>query len=291
MSWGRKASTDRAESRSERWGLKDETSSIAASPPVQRLYMSPERERAAMSEGRAQAAMTNSTLALRVASDRLEDCRRVRRISGRVSVIAGLLGIACLLFIIHNPEMALVFSALGTAAACVPPLHIILRIGEAGSIEAQTLVEKEKISMLIAQAKLMGRTIVAASDDHGLSKMKHELLDMLLNDLEKASLAGRERASVLRGEAPGRTRRDARISPNNKLVTVTIGNKAKFEVWIIDVSMSGVAVEGLMPGVGIGSDAVVGARKARVVRLLPSGAAFEFAMPIPAEQFDEDIVL
>jgi hypothetical protein len=199
-----------------------------------------------------------------------------------------------MLFIIHNPQtalMALVFSALGAAAACAPPIHMILRIGEAASIEARTLVETERISMLIAQGKRMGRTIVAASGDQGLSRVKHEILDMMLNDLEKAALAEKGRAGVLRGEDPRRTRRDARIFPTHKRVIVSIGEVTKFHVLILDVSLSGVAVEGLLPGVGAGSDAVVGARKARVVRLLPHGAAFKFATPIPAEEFDEDIVL
>jgi hypothetical protein len=292
MNWEKKASTNWVGSRSERWGNKDETPLVAL--PVQAVQMSLGRERAAVTEGRAHAAITNSTLAWHAANDRLQNCRRVRRISASMSVAVGLLGIACLLFIIRNPEtalMALVFSALGAIAACAPPLHIILRIGEAASVEARTLVETEKISMLIAQAKLMGRTIIAASDDQGLSRVKQELLDMLLNDLERASLAEKGRASVLRGEVPGRTRRDARISPTNKRVIVSVGDQTKFHVQIIDVSLSGVGVDGLLPGVGVGSDAVVGARKARVVRLLPHGAGFEFATPIPAEQFDEDIVL
>jgi hypothetical protein len=296
MNWARKKdSTSYSGSRAERWGAKDETPVVAALLPVQALQMSPGRERALICEGRAQAAITHYTLAYRSASDRLENCRRGRRQSTSLSVAAGLLGIASLLFIIHNPEMipmALVFSALGAAAACAPPIHMILRIGEAASIEARTMVETEKISMLLAQAKLMGRTIVAASDEQGLSKVKHELLDMLLNDLEKASLAQRARASVPRGDtAVGQMRRDARISPTNKRVIVSIDDLTKFHVQIIDVSLSGVAVEGLLPGVGAGSDVVVGARKARVVRLFPHGAGLEFATPIPADQFDENIVL
>jgi hypothetical protein len=283
-------------SRSERWGAKEETPRFAAKQPVQALPMSLERERAAISEGRAQAALTTSTMAWRAASDRLDACRRARRLSTAASVAVGLSGIGCLVFIIYNPQsslMELVFTALGAAAACAPSLHMMLRVGEEASIEARALVETEKISMLIAQAKLVGQTIVAASDDNGLSKIKHEVLDIMLNGLEKASFAQKRRASVLRDDPAnaGRIRRDARIIPINKRVTVSIGDHSKYHVRIIDVSLSGVAVEGVLLGVGVGSDAVVGARKAKVVRLLPEGAAFQFATPIGAEQFDENIVL
>lgn len=60
---------------------------------------------------------------------------------------------------------------------------------------------------------------------------------------------------------------------------------------IMDVSVSGVAVEGNLPRIPIGADVVVGSRKASAVRALPHGMAFKFDEPIPADLLDAEIVL
>jgi len=280
-------------SRIADWGCKAEAPGIPT-PAAPALSMSPSRERAATSEGRARAAMTAATMSWRTVNERLIYCRKVQRLAALAVTMIGIAGIAGLIFIVYNLEparMILVLSSLAIVAACAPLFPCVMRVARRVDEDALNVTAMEGCRVLIAQAKRLGETIIASSDHDGLSAAKHQLLDMLLNDLEKASSAANQRSGVLRGESTGEIRRQVRICPRNRRVLVTTGDDSRFNVNIIDVSMSGVAVEGALSGAGVGSDVVVGSRKARVVRVLPRGVAFEFSTPIPAEQFGLDIVL
>ena len=275
------------------WGGTAEAPRIPT-PAAPALPMSPSRERAAMSEGRARAAMTAATTIWSTVNKRLVYNRKLERFAALAMAMIGIAGIAGLTFIIHTLEtarMTVVVSGIAAVAACVPLFPCVMRVARRVDKDALNVTAMEGCRVLIAQAKRLGETIIASSDHDGLSAAKHQLLDMLLNDLEKASSAANQRSGVLRGESTGEIRRQVRICPRNRRVLVTTGDDSRFNVNIIDVSMSGVAVEGALSGAGVGSDVVVGSRKARVVRVLPRGVAFEFSTPIPAEQFGLDIVL
>jgi hypothetical protein len=238
--------------------------------------------------------MTAATTSWRTANERLVYYRRFRTFVSVAVAMIGIAGIACLISIIYTlspARMTLVLSGIAAIAACAPLYLCVMRFAQRVDEDALNVTAMEGCRVLIAQAKRLGETIIASFDHDGLSTVKHQLFDMLLNDLEKASLATNARASILCGETPGEIRRHVRIIPRNRRVLVTTGDDSKFDVNIIDLSMSGVAVEGALWGAGVGSDVVVGSRKARVARLIPHGIAFEFSQPIPAEQFGLDIVL
>ncbi len=91
--------------------------------------------------------------------------------------------------------------------------------------------------------------------------------------------------------APPRSRRHARIKPRQTRTLIATEDGRKLNAVIADVSQSGVAIEGNLPGLWIGSMVTVGSRRAKAVRVLPRGMAFEFSTPVPAEALTEDFVL
>jgi hypothetical protein len=279
--------------RRDRWrdpaeGLR---SAVIAAPAV---LMTQSRERAAVSEGRAKAAMTISASAWRLASARLDCHTRDQRAASGLTAISGITGITGLILLIvidlGTGQSRLIFGAIAAFAACAPIFLCISRFVVGANGDARQGVATECARMLHAQAKRIGDAVLAASDQDGLSAAKHAVLDILLGDLEQATATIRKYETRLPENADV-LRRGVRIRPHSKSVVIATGDARKFSLRIVDVSQSGVAVEGLLPGIGVGSDAVVGSRKAKVVRLPSNGVAFEFSAPIPVEQFDRDIVL
>ncbi|WP_237478457.1 hypothetical protein [Lichenibacterium dinghuense] len=99
-------------------------------------------------------------------------------------------------------------------------------------------------------------------------------------------------ANAGRAGAPAvKARRHARIKPRNTRTLIATEDGRRLNALIIDVSQSGVAIEGNLPGLWIGSMVTVGSRRAKAVRVLPRGMAFEFSMPVPAEALTVDFVL
>jgi hypothetical protein len=85
-------------------------------------------------------------------------------------------------------------------------------------------------------------------------------------------------------------RRHQRIVPRNDATLLHLPSGRIVPVRIIDISMSGVGVTADARPT-IGNRVTIGHRPGKVVRHLPNGIAIEFLRLIPAESFDEDIVL
>ena len=100
---------------------------------------------------------------------------------------------------------------------------------------------------------------------------------------------GRGRTVSDRATPP--SRRHARIKPRHTRTLIALEDGRKLNATILDVSQSGVAIEGNLPGLWIGSMVTVGSRRAKAVRMLARGMAFEFSLPIPAEALTVDLVL
>jgi hypothetical protein len=257
--------------------------------------MSQSRETAAVSKGRADAAMTTANMALRAARERLDHCRQTRQAKARFAAAMGAVGIAALVVLIaldpDDTRSRIVLASLAIFAACAPLVICVMRVAEGADKEAKITAAMESDRMLAVQARRIGDAAEAASDQNGLSPTTSLVIDMLLDDVEQAAATAKGRENRIRGEAAERGRRHVRIYPRNSRVIVTTGDNRKFTVNILDVSVSGVAVEGNLPGVAVGTEVVIGSRKGKVVRRLPHGVAFEFARLLPAELFDRDIVL
>jgi hypothetical protein len=85
-------------------------------------------------------------------------------------------------------------------------------------------------------------------------------------------------------------RRHERIAPRNRHTTLQLANGRKFTASLIDISISGAALQvEVQPS--IGSRVVVGSTAAQVVRHVDRGIAVEFLRPIPADAFGEDAIL
>lgn len=85
-------------------------------------------------------------------------------------------------------------------------------------------------------------------------------------------------------------RRHDRITPRQRTSVLTLADGARHPVRVTDVSLSGAALStALRPPAG--AAVVVGSTAARVVRHLEAGIAVEFVSPLPADGFDDRIVL
>jgi PilZ domain len=85
-------------------------------------------------------------------------------------------------------------------------------------------------------------------------------------------------------------RRHERIVPRQTAVSVTLGDARTITGRLIDVSLSGAAMN-LAECPAIGTPLSVGGTPARVVRHFEGGLAVEFLLPLSPDRFDESIVL
>jgi hypothetical protein len=86
-------------------------------------------------------------------------------------------------------------------------------------------------------------------------------------------------------------RRHERIEPNQKHCAIALDDREEAHICqIIDISISGIAIETTL-ATCIGGEIRIGSRPARVVRHFENGFAAEFAVPIPVEEFSENIQL
>lgn len=259
--------------------------------------MSPDKEAAALSEGRAYAAMTTAAFAWRSADDRLNRYRRLRGAAAALSAAVGIGGIAGSSYLTahapDNPNLKLLLMALAVAAATAPVVACMTRITSGDNKESRMSTALECARMLIAQARRLGHAAATASGIDGLSPSARLPISMLLDDVEQGAAAAKGRENRLNGGKADAVlgRRHARIYPRHTRVVIVTGNNGRFNANIMDISVSGVGVEGALPGVGVGTDVVIGSRKGKVVRLLANGIGVEFATPIPETLLDRDIVL
>ena len=87
-------------------------------------------------------------------------------------------------------------------------------------------------------------------------------------------------------------RRHQRIVPRKVDTKIELINGKSISARIIDISVSGAAVMvAVADRPAIGARVVVGRRTGKVVRLFEQGIAVEFLRLVPADTFDEDIVL
>ncbi|WP_298422476.1 PilZ domain-containing protein [Rhodoblastus sp.] len=85
-------------------------------------------------------------------------------------------------------------------------------------------------------------------------------------------------------------RRHERIVPREASTTIKLPDGASAPAKIIDISMSGAAVN-CTKDAPLGGMVHIGRRRARVVRVFDHGMALEFALPLSYDQFDENIIL
>ena len=85
-------------------------------------------------------------------------------------------------------------------------------------------------------------------------------------------------------------RRHERIEPRIRRTTMRMPNGEEYPVKIIDVSLSGVALNATIKP-DIGAVVTIGETAGRVVRHFDNGIAIEFTRLLPEAHFDEDIKL
>lgn len=85
-------------------------------------------------------------------------------------------------------------------------------------------------------------------------------------------------------------RRHERITPRSASTVVRLMNGKTAAARIIDISMSGAAINVGIP-IAIGASITLGSTPGRVVRHFGSGIGIEFLRPLTEDVFDEDIVL
>lgn len=87
-------------------------------------------------------------------------------------------------------------------------------------------------------------------------------------------------------------RREARIVPNHKNVSIKTSDNYHIPSEIIDISLSGASlILESKKRPSIGQTVIIGRRKARVVRLINDGIAVQFEVAFRAEDFGPNIIL
>jgi hypothetical protein len=85
-------------------------------------------------------------------------------------------------------------------------------------------------------------------------------------------------------------RRHERLEPINKVTTMTTADGLTIAVKVVDVSISGAMIESeIIPEKG--AIVTIGSTRGRVLREKGAGFAMEFVRLLPAESFDEHIIL
>lgn len=186
--------------------------------------MSLSLETASVSEGRAAAAKTVVQGACRLARDRLDECRRDRRITAAIAAVIGLAGLAgwaALQILDTDVHARIIFGILTAIAQCAP--LVICTMRALGTNEAEEAIAStvESTRMIALQAERLSKIITLASDDAGLSPTARLLVNTLLDDVEQAAAAASNHERRMRGATFKRIRRHARIKPRHDRVIVT----------------------------------------------------------------------
>lgn len=254
------------------------------------------RETEAVSTGRAAAAALVATAQIRKAGNRLERVQALGKQVASVATLAGSLGLvggvyaACAPFESATVRCAaMLVSLLCTAAPLGLTLARTMREGADDEVEAASAAEGA--ARVAGFARSIGEAVAAASDSMGLSPSALVILNPLLDAVEQEAALCRQREGTAYGASRAAQGPRQRVKPSNDRVVVTPADGRKLVARVLDLSMSGVALDTDLPGIGVGSTVVIGARKALAVRKLSRGLAFQFERPIPAADFDTDIVL
>ena len=249
--------------------------------------------RSASLQDQAQAAVETLMVASRSARDRLDRWRG--RQESRIGQIAalGAGGLAGLLGLLAVPmfDRTTTLGLAGVAALTV--------LGAGFGLAREAWPRKrasDDISCNIAGDAALGTeakrlVLLAAMLEERPATTAQTLLSRLIADAELATSVARDREARIRGEANLRGRRHERLVPRQTRVVLTTPDQRSLHAQIVDVSLSGVAVDGNFPGCAVGGVVRVGSRKARVVRVLPRGLACEFVELLPPALLTADIVL
>ena len=251
----------------------------------------PETEPASAMAMLARTAAETALLASRSASDRLARARRGRR--ARIGASAGLGAAAVAVFcafpmMAFAPPWPLVFTGVSALAALASILLLRRQAFTTESEEAIAVVIAKDLA-LGALALRLGKMVALLEAEPAMSA--GACLAELLAEADGEAAGSRARETRIRSATNVPSRRHERIVPRHRRVVLTTADNRKLLATVIDVSCSGVAVEGNFPGCGSGQLVRVGAKPARVVRVLSRGLACEFTEIIPIHQLTADIIL
>ncbi len=289
--------------RSQRWVAAEagRPESPRRSPPqplragfISRISVN--REAEAVSAGRAAAATAVAAAQARKATLRLERARARGKQVASLATLAGSLGTvagvyaACVPF--DQPAARCAVGLLAVLGMAAPLAVTALRtVAEGADAEVEAAMAAEGAARVAGFARRVNEAVAAASDAMGLSPTALVILNPLLETLETDAALAREREGAAFNAATVRGAPRRRVKPNQDRVVVTPADGRKLTARVLDLSMTGVALETDLPNVGVGSTVVIGSRKALAVRKLARGLAFQFEKPIPAAEFNPDIVL
>ena len=253
-------------------------------------------EAKAISEGRASVAATIATTQARKAGERVAKAHQRSRSLALIAALVGcvgLLGNLCGGLVRFDSEVVRTVLVLASTLAMGAPLGLACArvLNDDQENDHEAAVAAEGATRVAGFARDLGEAVGAAADAAGLSPAALAILNPLLDSVEQDAESARRREQTFFAYNETGGRNNQRLKPKQDRVIVTPADGRKLTARIIDVSMSGVAIETDLPGVGLGSTVVIGSRKAMAVRKLARGMAFQFQRSIPASSFDVEILL
>ena len=243
------------------------------------------------SNDRIRHAVSTITTASRSARERLDKHNEQTWALTLAAVLLGSLGLLGLLGLValklDDRASGITIGGLAALAACAPSALLLVRARM--RTESETLIALEQDRCVLAEAKALASLVSGGETRPTLDGAVP--LWALLDRIEDAAAGARARESRIRSQLKQRVRRHERIKPKQDRAILTTRDSRKLWAGIIDVSVSGVGIMGNFPGCKVGDAVRIGAKHAKIVRLVPNGIALEFLVPIPESAFSADLVL
>ena len=249
--------------------------------------------RGAATNGRAGEVLALCRTAYRLTNARWEEKRKVRKVVFTVGAILGLVGLGGFAYFSGHSQRGADELILKSAAACLTLFPIALCAWQAfihSTAEGQVGALAEVARQMTSQARTLVTEVDAKSGGGSKEPDDGVTRSVFLDVLERAARDAITREWTARGTTDN-ARRHTRIKPSNDRTTVQMNEGRLLKATITDMSMSGVALEGNLPGIDIGATVTIGSRKAKAVRMLSRGMAFEFAELLPQDDFGPDFLL
>ena len=244
---------------------------------------------------RAQAVVEVAMIASRSARHRLERKRLRFNVQVCTFTTIAVVGVAGLPAVLRAPFLASDLTyvlaglcAFAVAAAAVVLARLASTVHESEDSITSMLADHMAISKEGQHLARMADAITTSSDRKAVAVLEH-----LIIDVERRAKIVREQETEVGGMAAAllRPRRHERIVPRQTRTTLLTTDGRRLNALIIDVSRSGVGLEGNYPGCSVDQQVTVGSHAARVVRVLPRTLACEFAQVLSASELTPDIVL
>ena len=242
------------------------------------------------------------------ARKRLNEAREARVLRARLATLYLVSGVGS---VVAAPYAGLVLAAVGLRGDLSAPstmatmlayvlgsilvglvvADLAVRTGDGDMTEENAAVAVAGARRSVEECRRVAAAVQKTADEHGVWNADCEMARHLANTVFTSAKANRGLENRVRGAAAARSRRDERIVPKNDRVVLTRSDGRTLFVKVVDVSVSGAAIVGNLPGVEVGSKVRLGRHAAVAIRATKGGFGLKFDKNLEPTQLHAGIVL